>query len=131
VAQAAETDHANFLALCDAPVAHRRVCRDPGAEERRDPGEIEVGGDAQNEVFIDDDAIGVATIGDASEVLVRGVEGELQVRTEILKPSLTPGAGAVRVDEATDRGEVAGLYLVTAEPTLVTRPTISWPGTIG
>src|SRR3954471_15451824 len=24
-----------------------------------------------------------------------------------------------------------GLYLVTAEPTLVTRPTISWPGTIG
>src|SRR5437016_8653492 len=24
-----------------------------------------------------------------------------------------------------------GLYLVTAEPTLVTRPTISWPGSIG
>src|SRR5204863_6224647 len=24
-----------------------------------------------------------------------------------------------------------GLYLVTAEPTFVTRPTISWPGTIG
>jgi hypothetical protein len=24
-----------------------------------------------------------------------------------------------------------GLYLVTAEPTLVTRPTISWSGTMG
>src|SRR5205809_3161153 len=24
-----------------------------------------------------------------------------------------------------------GLYLITAEQTLVTRPTISWPGTIG
>src|ERR1017187_2187049 len=79
--------------------------------QRSGAGEIEVGGDAQNEVFIDDDAIGVATIGDASEVLVRGVEGERQVRTEILKPRLTPGAGAVRVDEAADRGEVAGLVL--------------------
>src|ERR1039458_6206497 len=48
----------------------------------------------QDEVFIDDDAIGVATVGDASEVLVRGVEGERQVRAEILKPNLAPGAGA-------------------------------------
>src|ERR1017187_10299086 len=111
VAQAAETDHANFLALCDAPVAHRRVCGDPGAEERRGSGEIKVGGDSQNEVFIDDDAIGVATIGDASEVLVRGVEGEGQVRAELLKAGFAPGTGTVRVDEAADRGEVAGLVL--------------------
>src|ERR1035441_4713712 len=111
VTQPAETDHANLLAFGDAPVAHGRICWDASAEERCGPREIEGGGDSQNEVFIDDDAIGVATIGDASEVLGRGVEGELQVRTEILKPSLTPGAGAVRVDEAADRGEVAGLVL--------------------
>src|ERR1035437_8524099 len=111
VAQAAETDHANFLALCDAPVAHRRVCGDPGAEERRGSGEIKVGGDAQHEAFIDDDAIGVATIGDASEGLVRGVEGEGQVRAELLKAGFAPGTGTVRVDEAADRGEVAGLVL--------------------
>ncbi len=31
---------------------------DPSTKERRSPSEIEVGGDAQNEAFIDDDAIG-------------------------------------------------------------------------
>ena len=35
VAEPAETDHANLLALGDAPVAHGRVGRDPGAEQRR------------------------------------------------------------------------------------------------
>ena len=72
VTQSAETDHANLLTLGDAPVAHGRVCCDPGAEQRRGSGEIEVGRDAQNEAFVDDDAIGVAAVGDASEVLVRG-----------------------------------------------------------
>jgi hypothetical protein len=48
----------------------RRHESDGGTEERRRSGEIELGGDAQNELLIDDDAIGVAAIGDASEVLV-------------------------------------------------------------
>ena len=56
VAQAAETDDTDFRALGDAPVAHGRVCRDAGAEERRGSGGIEVGGDTQHEAFIDDDA---------------------------------------------------------------------------
>ena len=73
VAQSAETDHADFLALGDAPVAHGRVGGDSGAEQRRGSGEIEVRGHAQDKALIDDDAIGVAAIGDASEVLVRGV----------------------------------------------------------
>src|SRR5439155_12895246 len=76
VAQSTETDHANFLALCDAPVMHRGVRRDPGAEQRRSSGEVEVGWNAQDEVFIDNNAVRVATVGHASEVLVRGVEGE-------------------------------------------------------
>ncbi len=75
------------------------------------PGEIEVGRDAQDEAFIDDDAIGVAAVSDASEVLVRGVVGEGQVRAELLKPGLALGAGAVRVDQAADGGEVARLEL--------------------
>ena len=111
VAQPAETDHADFLALGDAPVAHGRVGGDPGAEERRGSGEVEVGGDAQDEAFIDDDAVGVAAVGDASEVLVRGVEGEGQVRAELLEAGLALGAGAVGIDQAADRGEVAGLEL--------------------
>lgn len=50
-------------------------------------GRIEVGGNAQNEAFIDDDAIGVATIGDTSKMLIWGVEGEGLVRTELFKTS--------------------------------------------
>ena len=99
------------MPLATPQSAHGRVCCDASAEQRRGPGESQIGGDAQHEAFIDDDAVGVATVGDASEVLVRGVEGEPQVRAEILKPSLAPGAGAVGVDQAADCGEVARLVL--------------------
>ncbi len=111
VAQSAETDHANFLALCDAPAAHGRVCCDPGAEQRRSPGKIEVGGDAQDEAFVNDDALGVATIGDACEVLVRGVVGEDYIWAELLKASPTLGTRAVRIYHAANRGEVTRLEL--------------------
>ena len=83
VTQTAEADHADLLALGDAPVAHGRVRRDPGAEQRRDPGKIEVGGEAQNELFIDDDAVGVAAVGDAPEVFVRRAVGEDLVWAEL------------------------------------------------
>src|SRR5205823_10419162 len=87
VAQSAETDHANFLALGDAPVMHGRVRRDAGAEQRRGCGRFQVGGYAQNEMFVDDDAFRVAAIGHASEVLIRRVEGEDHVRAELLEAS--------------------------------------------
>ena len=67
--------------------------------------------DAQNEMFIDDDAFGVAAVGDASEVLVRGVVGEDHVRAELLQAGLALRAGAVGIDQAADRGEVAGFVL--------------------
>jgi hypothetical protein len=95
VPQSAEADHSDFLSLGDAPAAHRRVSGDSGAEERRSSREIEVGRDAQDEPLVHDDAIGVATIGDASEVLVRGVEREDHVRAELLKAGAAFGAGAV------------------------------------
>ena len=111
VAQSAETDDADLLALGDAPVAHGRVGGDSGAEQRRGSGEIEVRGDAQDEALVDDDAVGVAAVGDAAEVLVRGVVGERHVRAELLEAGLALGAGAVGIDHAADRGEVAGLEL--------------------
>ncbi len=107
VAQPAETDHADILALGDAPVAHGRVRRDPGAEERRRSREVEVGGDAHHEALVDDDAVGVTTVGDTSEVLVPRVVGEGSVRAELLEAGSALGAGAVGVDEAAHRGEVA------------------------
>jgi hypothetical protein len=91
----------------DVPAAHGRVRCDSSAEERRGPRKIEVGGDPKNKAFIDNDAIGVATVGHASKVLVGKVEGEGEVWAELLQPSLAPGTDAVRVHQAADRGEVA------------------------
>src|SRR5436190_21842157 len=87
VTQSAEADRPHFLALGDAPVMHGGVGSDAGAKQRRSCGEIEVGRKAQNEVFVDNNAIGIATVGHASEMLVRGVEGEDHVRAELFKAS--------------------------------------------
>ena len=111
VAQAAEADHADLLPLEVAPAAHRRVGGDPGAEQRRNPGKVEVGGDAQHEAFIDDDAFRVAAVGDRRRlVLVRGVVGEgLALGQNCSTSSLAVGAGVVRIDQAADPDQVAGL----------------------
>src|SRR5437762_3736755 len=106
VAEPTETDHTNFLALGDAPMMQGGVGRDTGAKQRGGSSKIEVGWNAQDEAFIDDDALGVAAIGHASEMLVRRVEGEDHVRAELLKASLAPWAGAIRIDHAADRGEI-------------------------
>ena len=57
------------------------------------------------------DAIGIAAAGDATEVLIGEIVGKGQVRTELLKPGLALGAGAVRVHHTTDGGEIAGFKL--------------------
>src|SRR5687767_5003957 len=109
VAQSAEPDDADLLALTHPPVTHGRVCRDPRAEERGCSGEIEVSRDAQHEAFVDDHAIGVATIGDASEVLVREVIGEGHLRAKLLEASFAFGAGPIRVNHAADCDKITGL----------------------
>ena len=58
---------------------------------------------------VDDNAVGVAAVGDAARVLVGEVVGEGEVRAELLEAGLALGAGAVGVDHAADCGEVAGL----------------------
>ncbi len=98
-------------AFGDPPVAHGLVRRDPGAKQRCDPGKIEVGGDAQNKAFIDDNTVRVAAVGDAPEVFVRGAVGEDLVWAELLKASPAMGAGAVRIDQAADAGQIARLEL--------------------
>ena len=42
VTESSESHHANLLAFASAPVAHRRVCGDPRAEERRGSSDIQV-----------------------------------------------------------------------------------------
>src|SRR5438105_3828615 len=77
------------------PMMHGGVCCDPGAEQRRGCGEIEVGGNAQDEVFLDHDAFGVAAVSNASQVLVRRIKRENHVRAELLEARFASGAGAV------------------------------------
>ncbi len=49
------------------------------------PAGIQIRRDAQNEVFVDDDAFRIAAIGKAAEVFVRRIESEDHVRTELFK----------------------------------------------
>ena len=72
VAESAETDDADLLALGHAPVAHGRVGGDSGAEQGRGSGEVEVRRDVEHEAFGDDDAVGVAAVGDAAQCACRG-----------------------------------------------------------
>src|SRR6266403_5194144 len=111
MAEPAETNHAHFLAFADTPVAHRRVCGDSRAKQRRSAGEFEIGGDAQNKSFIDDDAFRVTAIGKTSEVLVGRVERKNHIRAELFQASFATWAGAVRIDHATDRGQIPGFVL--------------------
>jgi len=111
VAESTETDNADFLALGDIPVAQRRVCGDSGAKQRSGSGKVEVRGNAEDKALVNDDAIGVAAIGDTSQVLVRKVVGEGRLRTELLEARPALRAGAVRVHHAADCGDVARLEL--------------------
>src|SRR5205814_4712993 len=85
VTESSEPDHADLLALANAPVAHRRVCRDPRAEERCSSSDVQIRRQSQDKMFIDDDAIGIAAIGDAAQVFVWRIEGERHVWTELLE----------------------------------------------
>ena len=109
VAQPAQPDHANLPALGDTPAAHGRVSRDSSAEQGSRPSKIEVGRDTQDEPLVHDNAVGVAAIGDTSEVLVRHIKGECEVRAALLKASPALGARAVGVNQTAHCGKVAGL----------------------
>ena len=73
------------------------------------PARSRFGRDAQDKVFVDDNALGVAAVGYSSEVLVGRMVGEGHVRAELFKGLPTMMAGAIRVDHAADSYEVAML----------------------
>ena len=56
---------------------------------------------------VDDDAVGVAAVGDAAGVFVGEVVGEGQVGAELLEAFFALGTGAIGVDHAADGGEFA------------------------
>ena len=73
------------------------------------PARSRLRGTCRTKRCIDDDAVGIAPVRDASEMLVGEVVGKGHVRAELLEAGLALGAGAIGIDHAADRGEVAGL----------------------
>ena len=110
VTQSAESHHADFLAFADFVVAQRRISGDASAKQRGGGGEIQILRDVQHKGFIHDDAVGVAAVGHAAAVFVRGIVGEGRaVLAELFEVVLAVFAGAAGIHQATDGGDVAFL----------------------
>ena len=119
-----KTDDADLLAFADAPMVHGRIGRDSGTKQRCGP-QGQIRRNAQNESLIDNDALGIAAVGDASKMFIGEVVGQRQVWAELFQAR--PASGHVP-SESTMQPTAARspvLNFDTAEPTLVTRPTIS------
>ena len=65
-------------------------------------------------MFIDDDAIGIATVRDAAKVFVRRIESKRHVWAELFEVTFAIWTGAVGVHHATNRDEIAWLVLGNA-----------------
>src|SRR3954466_4226082 len=95
VAETTKTDYANLLALRHSPMVQRRIRRDAGTQQRSSAREVEVRRHSQNESLVNHDAVGVAAISDASEMLVREVVGQREIRAELLESGLALGTGTI------------------------------------
>src|SRR5262249_37313177 len=84
---------------------------DPSAQQRRSPSEVQVRRQSQHKMFVHDDAVGGATIRDASEVFVWRIKSERHVWAELLEVTFAICAGPVGIDHATHRDEIAGFVL--------------------
>ena len=109
VSEAAETDDADFFTGADFPMTQRRIRGDAGAQQGRDASETEVLRESENEVFIDDDALGITSVGGQTKVFVHGAERHDGRRRELLEAFFTMRAGQIGIHEAADAGEVAWL----------------------
>src|SRR5580658_2773307 len=111
MAQSAESYDAHLLACGHAPMVQWRVGGDAGAKQGRGARRVEIRGNLQDKSLIDDNAVGVAAIGDAAGVLVGGVVGKGGIGAELLQGQLTLTADPAGVDQASDGGQVTGLEL--------------------
>ena len=83
----------------------------------------------QDELFIDDDLVGVAAIGDAAQVLVRAVVGAGKADFAILlQPFGATGAGLTRVDHAAhaDRHANGKILYLRANLCDATNDFVTW-----
>ena len=123
MAQTADALDGHHGARGSVGVAKRVEGRDSRAQEGRNPGEIEIRRDAKDEVLVNDDALRVSTVGDAPKMFVRPVVGEGGVGAELLDVVVAARAVVVRVDQAADPDQVAGLEARAGREPAVTTAT--------
>src|SRR5215213_1680504 len=95
MAQPTDTDHSNFLAWANFPMRQRRVSCNACTQQRCSTREIEVGWNSQHEVFIDNDAFGIAAVSDAAEMRIERVVSESVIRAELFEPGFALFARAI------------------------------------
>src|SRR5258706_795832 len=108
VPKPAKADDADFLSFADLPMAQRRIRGDARAKKRCCAGGIQSIAHPQDIVFVYNDAVRVAAVGDSAEDLVLTVvrQGH-ELLTILLFPSETIGTDAAGVHQTSDRGDVA------------------------
>src|SRR5215470_13362893 len=115
MAEATESNDADFLAWAHFPVRERRIGSDTRAHERCDGCGIKVVRNVENVRFIDDDSLRVAATGDAAVLAVLAVVGlSCPFQAILLNACPAVGARATGVVEHADRDEVA--LLEPADP---------------
>src|SRR5664280_918003 len=110
VAEAAQSNDANLLALRDFPTPQGRVGRNAGAKQRRRSREIQVRGWPQHKCLVDHDCARIAAECHAPEMLVFAVVSEGRTGLAVLlQARLAACTEAVGGNHAADCGEVAFL----------------------
>ena len=74
----------------------------PAQRSGATPARLRLLGTWSTKLSINDNAVGIAAVGDASEMRVRKVVRESKVRAELFLTGLALGTGAVGVDHAAD-----------------------------
>ncbi len=112
VAQATDADYADFLARASAPLTQRRVGGNPGAEQRRDGGQLRLGmTNPQHIALVHDDVLRIAAEGPARCVRGREVVGADHAVTVVFQTGLAVLAVLAAVDDATDTDQIADLVV--------------------
>jgi hypothetical protein len=115
VAESSETDDADLLARSGAPMAQRRVGRDPGAEEGGDTRQILlVVLDVQDKGLLDDDRSRIAAEGILAAEHRTVVRSGETVFAVLLFALMAGMAMPTTVDHATDAGQITDLEATDA-----------------
>ena len=104
-----------FLSGAGLPMTQRRIGGDAGAEQRRNGGGVEVGGNGVREALVDDVVAGVAAHGDGAVDAIFGGVGEGGAfSAEMFFAAIAGSAVTAGIDDDADGGRVSELEFLHA-----------------